>query len=76
MGVVNNSYSLAGGMHTGSKLILCMVIIRGRHRGLPVALDKAVRLPGEKLHKEEEEDFRIRRTKTMDRIASRESRVI
>ncbi|KAM0418678.1 hypothetical protein ACHAPT_012375 [Fusarium lateritium] len=74
MGVSNNSYSLAGGMHTGSKLILCMVIIRGRHRGLPVALDKAVRLPGEKLHQEEEEDSRIRRTKTIDRIASRDSR--
>ncbi|KAI8724730.1 Potassium transport protein [Fusarium sp. LHS14.1] len=75
MGVSNNSYSLSGGMHTGSKLILCMVMIRGRHRGLPVALDKAVRLPGEKLIKEEEEDYQIRRTKTMGRIASRDSRV-
>ncbi|KAJ4327942.1 hypothetical protein N0V84_001617 [Fusarium piperis] len=76
MGVANNSYSLAGGMHTGSKLILCMVILRGRHRGLPVALDKAVRLPRDKLHREEEEDWQIRRAKTMDRIASRESRVM
>ncbi|KAF5019051.1 hypothetical protein F66182_8943 [Fusarium sp. NRRL 66182] len=75
MGVPNNSYSMAGGMHRGSKFVLCLVMLRGRHRGLPVALDKAVRLPGEKLAREEEEDSKIRRTKTMDRMASRESRV-
>ncbi|KAF5000096.1 hypothetical protein FGRMN_2030 [Fusarium graminum] len=76
MGLPGKSYSMAGGMHRGSKFILCLVILRGRHRGLPVALDKAVRLPGEKLAREEEEDSKIRRTKTMDRIASRESRVM
>jgi len=26
--------------------VLCAVMLRGRHRGLPVALDRAVRLPG------------------------------
>ncbi|KAF4456599.1 high-affinity potassium transport [Fusarium albosuccineum] len=76
MGIPGANYSLSGGMHTGSKFIMCLVILRGRHRGLPVALDKAVRLPKEKLIKEEEEDFRIRRTKTMGRIASRESGVM
>ncbi|SPJ70951.1 related to TRK1 - Potassium transporter I [Fusarium torulosum] len=76
MGLPGKSYSMAGGMHRGSKFVLCLVILRGRHRGLPVALDKAVRLPGEKLAREEEEDSKIRRTKTMDRIASRESRVM
>ncbi|CAM1510129.1 Fc.00g004640.m01.CDS01 [Cosmosporella sp. VM-42] len=72
VGVPTNSYSFAGGWHRGSKFVLCLVMLRGRHRGLPVALDKAVRLPGEQLHKEEEEDSRIRRTKTMGRIASRD----
>ncbi|KAH6950465.1 hypothetical protein HG530_012966 [Fusarium avenaceum] len=76
MGLPGKSYSMAGGMHRGSKFVLCLVILRGRHRGLPVALDKAVRLPGEKLAREEEEDSKIRKTKTMDRIASRESRVM
>lgn len=76
MGLPGKSYSMAGGMHRGSKFVLCLVILRGRHRGLPVALDKAVRLPGEKLVREEEEDSKIRRTKTMNRIASRESRVM
>ncbi|KAF4444971.1 hypothetical protein F53441_11025 [Fusarium austroafricanum] len=76
MGIPGQSYSMAGGMHRGSKFVLCLVILRGRHRGLPVALDKAVRLPGEKLAREEEEDSQIRRVNTMNRIASRESRVM
>ncbi|KAF4962760.1 hypothetical protein FSARC_9186 [Fusarium sarcochroum] len=76
MGIPGKSYSMVGGMHRGSKFVLCLVILRGRHRGLPVALDKAVRLPGEKLAREEEEDSKIRRTMTMDRMASRESRVM
>ncbi|KAF4974722.1 hypothetical protein FZEAL_8392 [Fusarium zealandicum] len=76
IGIPGASYSMSGGFHTGSKFVLCLVILRGRHRGLPVALDKAVRLPKEKLHQEEEEDSRIRRTRTMDRMASRDSRDI
>ncbi|KAH7321426.1 cation transport protein-domain-containing protein [Stachybotrys elegans] len=71
MGLPNASYSFSGGWHTASKIILIFVMLRGRHRGLPVAVDRAVRLPGEKLHKEEEEDFRIRRSKTLGRITSR-----
>lgn len=71
VGHPDDSYSFAGGWHKGSKLVLCLVMLRGRHRGLPVAIDRAVRLPGEKLHKDEEEDSKIRRTKTMmDRVIS------
>ena len=44
-GVPNAAYSFSGGWHVASKLILCAVMLRGRHRGLPVALDRAVRLP-------------------------------
>ena len=46
----------------GSKLILIAVMLRGRHRGLPVALDRAVRLPGRNgiVGAGEEED-RVRR---------------
>ena len=29
-------------------MILCAVMLRGRHRGLPVALDRAVRLPDDR----------------------------
>lgn len=41
------NYSLSGAFHRLSKLILCVVMIRGRHRGLPVALDRSVMLPRE-----------------------------
>ncbi len=41
----NSSFS--GAFHTLSKLIICAVMLRGRQRGLPVALDRAVMLPYE-----------------------------
>ena len=34
-------------MHTLSKLVISVVMLRGRHRGLPVALDRAVLMPSE-----------------------------
>lgn len=65
VGLPNQAYSFSGGWHAPSKLVLCLVMLRGRHRGLPVALDRAVRLPGEHLHRDEDEDYRIRRSVTM-----------
>ena len=47
VGIPWENYSFSGTWHKGSKLILCFVMLRGRHRGLPVAIDKAVLLPGE-----------------------------
>lgn len=67
IGFPNRDYSFSGGCKVGSKLVFCAVMLRGRHRGLPVAVDRAVRLPGEKMAREEEEDSRIRRTMTMYR---------
>lgn len=34
-------------MGTASKLVFCAVMLRGRHRGLPAAIDHSVLLPGE-----------------------------
>lgn len=68
-GLPNAAYSFSGGWYTGSKLVLCLVMLRGRHRGLPVALDRAVRLPGEQLHRDEEDDHRIRRSMTSRRMS-------
>ncbi|RFU32561.1 hypothetical protein B7463_g3798, partial [Scytalidium lignicola] len=61
-GLPDQAYSFSGGWHTVSKLILCAVMLRGRHRGLPVALDRAVRLPGieDELGTIEEEDRRLK----------------
>lgn len=68
-GVPWDAYSFCGAWKTLSKLILCLVMMRGRHRGLPVAIDKAVLLPGDREMEGwgEEEDGRIR-------LSRRESR--
>lgn len=67
VGVPWDAYSFCGSWQTLSKSILCAVMIKGRHRGLPVAIDKAVLLPGEEEGKAEEEDGRIR----LARVGSR-----
>ncbi|KAE8554261.1 hypothetical protein EYB25_002799 [Talaromyces marneffei] len=60
VGLPNQNYSFCGGWYTISKLILIAVMLRGRHRGLPVAIDKAVMLPDESLAWAEEEDAAMR----------------
>lgn len=68
VGLSNVAYSFCGGWHVLSKLILCALTICGRHRGLPVAIDRAVLLPGEHLAAaEEEEDVRMRVERTVRR---------
>ncbi|ESK97349.1 potassium transporter [Moniliophthora roreri MCA 2997] len=39
------NYSFSGTLRPLSKLIFCVIMLRGRHRGLPVAIDRAVMLP-------------------------------
>ena len=46
VGIPTDAYSFSGVWYAGSKLVLCLVMLRCRHRGLPVALDHVVRLPG------------------------------
>ncbi|KAF3939158.1 hypothetical protein ABW19_dt0206928 [Dactylella cylindrospora] len=46
-GYPNVNYSFAGEFKPLSKLIMCAIMLRGRHRGLPISLDKAVQLPDE-----------------------------
>ncbi|EED21423.1 potassium transporter, putative [Talaromyces stipitatus ATCC 10500] len=60
VGLPDQNYSFCGGWYTISKLILIAVMLRGRHRGLPVAIDKAVMLPDESLAWAEEEDAAMR----------------
>ncbi|KAL1612176.1 hypothetical protein SLS60_000400 [Paraconiothyrium brasiliense] len=67
VGFPGSDYSFSGSLHVLSKLVLCAVMIRGRHRGLPVAIDKAVLLPGEGVDEAEEEDGEIRMERTMSR---------
>ncbi|KAI1774552.1 TrkH-domain-containing protein [Hypoxylon cercidicola] len=67
IGLPGQSYSFSGGLYTGSKVVMIFVMLRGRHRGLPVALDRAVRLPGKKLAEYEEEDAEIRSLAALSR---------
>lgn len=53
--------SFCSQFRTLSKLIIVAMEIRGRHRGLPYALDRAILLPSERLHRVETEDL-TRRT--------------
>ncbi|KAJ5725114.1 uncharacterized protein N7483_006471 [Penicillium malachiteum] len=61
VGYPGKNYSFCGAWHPISKLILAAVALRGRHRGLPVAIDKAIMLPTESLAWAEEEDAQFRR---------------
>ncbi|RFU78452.1 trk family potassium uptake [Trichoderma arundinaceum] len=49
--------SLSGMFGTFSKLAIRAVMIRGRHRGLPYALDRAIMLPDEHAQPEEAEGY-------------------
>ncbi|WWC86168.1 uncharacterized protein L201_001041 [Kwoniella dendrophila CBS 6074] len=44
-GVTYDNFSFAGSFRKLSKLVVVVVMLRGRHRGLPVAIDRAVMLP-------------------------------
>ena len=54
IGLPDQNYSFCGGWHRASKVVLCAVMLRGRHRGLPVRIDKATLLPGEEEAEDEE----------------------
>ncbi|KUI58899.1 High-affinity potassium transport protein [Cytospora mali] len=69
VGVSGQSYSFCGGWYTGSKLIMVLMMLRGRHRGLPVALDHAVKLPGWDNVEKQEEDAEIRRSLGRSRVS-------
>lgn len=51
---INASFSAE--LRTISKLVICAMMIRGRHRGLPYALDRAILLPSEKLQQKEADE--------------------
>lgn len=64
IGFPGKNSSFCSAWHPISKLILAAVTLRGRHRGLPVAIDSAVMLPSESLAYAEEEDAALRREQT------------
>ncbi|KAI6163433.1 cation transport protein-domain-containing protein [Pisolithus thermaeus] len=47
LGVPNQNHSFSGSLRPLSKLVVALVMLLGRHSGLPVAIDRAVMLPSE-----------------------------
>jgi len=47
LGIPTENYSFSGAFTVTSKLVVIIIMLRGRHRGLPVAIDRAVMLPSE-----------------------------
>lgn len=66
LGYPNTNASFSSQLHSLSKLVIIAMQIRGRHRGLPYALDKAVLLPSEEQQRKEHDEGlrRMQRTAT------------
>lgn len=47
LGVPYDNFSFCGDFRVLSKLIVCVIMVRGRQRGLPVAIDRAIMLPSD-----------------------------
>lgn len=59
LGVPYNNYSFCGAWQSLSKLVLMSVMLRGRHRILPMAIDRAILLPGQHIMEEMDKMWRI-----------------
>ncbi|KAI1110015.1 cation transport protein-domain-containing protein [Nemania sp. NC0429] len=60
LGYPNTNASLCAQFSVLGKLIIIAMMIRGRHRGLPYGLDRAILLPSEDLNRKEAEDAELR----------------
>jgi hypothetical protein len=56
-GVPYDDYSLSGAFQSLSKVIMLAIMLRGRHRGLPLAIDRSILLPGEDLMHEMDKHY-------------------
>ncbi|KAH7111301.1 potassium transport protein 1 [Dendryphion nanum] len=57
LGHSDNLTSLCGHFSTFGKLVICAMMIRGRHRGMPYSLDRAITLPGDRLAEPAEGEY-------------------
>lgn len=70
LGYTNINASLSSQFSVIGKLVIIAMQIRGRHRGLPYGLDRAVLLPSEKVFRREGEgigELGVQRTRTIPR---------
>ena len=64
LGYPNKDESFSTEFNVLSKLVIIAMMIRGRHRGLPYALDRAILLPSEKLQQKEGQIMERRRSRS------------
>jgi Trk-type K+ transport system membrane component len=56
LGHPDNLTSLSGHFTIFGKVVICAMMIRGRHRGMPYALDRAINLPSDRLATKEKDE--------------------
>ncbi|KAK6354710.1 low affinity potassium transporter [Orbilia brochopaga] len=76
LGYPNVNTSFSSQLTTFSKIVIMAMMIRGRHRGLPYELDRAILLPSESLQQKEEEDAALRMQMRVDTVERRSIRPI
>ena len=72
LGYPDVNTSLSGKFTTLSKLVIIAMMIRGRHRGLPYSLDRAIMLPDKQMERRDrvQESHALRREQTLERSAT------
>ncbi len=69
LGVPDKNYSLCGDFASLSKVVLMAAMLRGRHRGLPLAIDRSILLPGEELMHRMDQEYSAKGTENSQQEA-------
>lgn len=69
MGYPNTNPALSAQFSRLGKLIICLCLWRGRHRGLPYAVDRAVLLPSDLEEHDKDQEMRVNAAKTFAAIS-------
>ena len=69
LGYPDVNTSLSGTFNVVSKLVIIAMMIRGRHRGLPYTIDRAILLPNDEMrrHDDLQEQHALRRQRSLER---------
>jgi Trk-type K+ transport system membrane component len=67
-GIPGKDYSLSGSFASLSKVVMLFVMVRGRHRGLPLAIDRSILLPGEEMMRRMDAEYSGKGTCSPDEV--------
>ncbi|CCK73599.1 Trk1p NDAI_0G06160 [Naumovozyma dairenensis CBS 421] len=75
LGYPNTNQSFSGRLTVLSKLVIIAMLIRGRNRGLPYSLDRAIMLPSDRLeHIDHIEDLKLKKRSAISKSDSQSNR--